>query len=87
MSANIKIGNDTLQGVDAVELENADALGSYVKFTLGGGGGSVPGGYTVTFVANGSNFEVCSIVAGKSVAQARANILMVGTQTQQAAQK
>lgn len=69
MSANIKIGNDTLQGVDAVELENADALGSYVKFTLGGGGGSVPGGYTVTFVANGSNFEVCSIVAGKSVAQ------------------
>ena len=31
MSANIKIGNDTLQGVDAVELENADALGSYVK--------------------------------------------------------
>ena len=33
MSANIKIGNDTLQGVNAVELENADALGSYVKFT------------------------------------------------------
>ena len=64
MSANIKIGNDTLQGVNAVELENADALGSYVKFTLG-----VTGGYTVTFVANGSNFEVCSVVAGKSVAQ------------------
>ena len=33
MSANIKIGNDTLQGVNAVELENADALGSYMKFT------------------------------------------------------
>lgn len=64
MSANIKIGNDTLQGVDAVELENADALGSYVKFPLG-----VTGGYTVTFVANGSNFEVCSVVAGKSVAR------------------
>ena len=66
MSANIKIGNDTLQGVDAVELENADALGSYVKFTLGSG---IEGGYTVTFVANGSNFEVCSVVAGKSVAR------------------
>ncbi len=66
MSANIKIGNDTLQGVNAVELENADALGSYVKFTLGSG---IEGGYTVTFVANGSNFEVCSVVAGKSVAQ------------------
>ena len=64
MSANIKIGNDTLQGVNAVELENADALGSYVKFTLG-----VTSGYTVTFVANGSNFEVCSVVAGKSVAR------------------
>lgn len=64
MSANIKIGSDTLQGVDAVELENADALGSYVKFGLG-----VAGGYTVTFVANGSNFEVCSVVAGKSVAR------------------
>lgn len=35
MSANIKIGNDTLQGVNAVELENADTLGSYVKFPLG----------------------------------------------------
>lgn len=34
MSANIKIGNDTLQGVNAVELENADALGSYVKFSF-----------------------------------------------------
>lgn len=66
MSANIKIGNDTLQGVNAVELENADALGSYVKFTLGSG---IEGGYTVTFVANGSNFEVCSVVAGKSVAR------------------
>lgn len=64
MSANIKIGNDTLQGVNAVELENADALGSYVKFPLG-----VTGGYTVTFVANGSTFEVCSVVAGKSVAR------------------
>lgn len=66
MSANIKIGNDTLQGVNAVELENADALGSYVRFTLGSG---IEGGYTVTFVANGSNFEVCSVVAGKSVAR------------------
>lgn len=66
MSANIKIGKDTLQGVNAVELENADALGSYVKFTLGSG---IEGGYTVTFVANGSNFEVCSVVAGKSVAR------------------
>lgn len=66
MSANIKIGNDTLQGVNAVELENADALGSYVRFTLGSG---IEGGYTVTFVANGSNFEICSVVAGKSVAR------------------
>ena len=62
MSANIKIGNDTLQGVDAVELENADALGSYVKFTLG-----VAGGYTVTFVAEGNAYSVISVTAGSAI--------------------
>ena len=62
MSANIKIGNDTLQGVDAVELENADALGSYVKFTLG-----VAGGYTVTFVAEGNPYSVISVTAGSAI--------------------
>ena len=62
MSANIKIGNDTLQGVDAVELENADALGSYVKFTLG-----VAGGYTVTFVAEGNPYSIISVTAGSAI--------------------
>lgn len=37
MSANIKIGKDTLRGVNEVEFENADALGSYVRFSEGGG--------------------------------------------------
>ena len=62
MSANIKIGNDTVQGVDAVELENDDALGSYVKFTLG-----VAGGYTVTFVAEGNPYSVISVTAGSAI--------------------
>lgn len=62
MSANIKIGNDTLQGVNAVELENADALGSYVKFTLG-----VTGGYTVTFVAEGNPYTIISVTAGSAI--------------------
>lgn len=62
MSANIKIGNDTLQGVNAVELENADALGSYVKFTLG-----VTGGYAVTFVAEGNPYSVISVTAGSAI--------------------
>ena len=62
MSANIKIGNDTLQGVDAVELENADALGSYVKFTLG-----ISGGYTVTFVAEGNPYSIISVTAGSVI--------------------
>ena len=62
MSANIKIGNDTLQGVDAVELENADALGSYVKFGLG-----VSGGYTVTFVAEGNTYSIISVTAGSAI--------------------
>ena len=62
MSANIKIGNDTLQGVDAVELENADALGSYVKFTLG-----ISGVYTVTFVAEGNPYTIISVTAGSAI--------------------
>ena len=62
MSANIKIGNDTLQGVDAVELENADALGSYVKFGLG-----ISGGYTVTFVAEGNAYSIISVTAGSAI--------------------
>ena len=62
MSANIKIGNDTLQGVDAVELENADALGSYVKFGLG-----ISGGYTVTFVAEGNPYSIISATAGSAI--------------------
>ena len=62
MSANIKIGNDTLQGVDAVELENADALGSYVKFGLG-----ISGGYTVTFVAEGNPYSIISVTAGSAI--------------------
>ena len=62
MSANIKIGNDTLQGVNAVELENADALGSYVKFGLG-----VAGGYTVTFVAEGNPYTIISVTAGSAI--------------------
>ncbi|MCI6929131.1 MAG: InlB B-repeat-containing protein [Ruminococcus sp.] len=64
MSANIKIGNDTLQGVNAVELENADALGSYVKFTLGSG---IEGGYTVTFVAEGNPYTIISVIAGSAI--------------------
>lgn len=64
MSANIKIGNDTLQGVNAVELENADALGSYVKFTLGSG---IEGGYTVTFVAEGNPYSIISVTAGSAI--------------------
>ena len=64
MSANIKIGNDTLQGVNAVELENADALGSYVKFSLGSG---IEGGYTVTFVAEGNPYSIISVTAGSAI--------------------
>lgn len=64
MSANIKIGKDTLQGVDAVELENADALGSYVKFSLGSG---IEGGYTVTFIAEGNAYSIISVTAGSAI--------------------
>lgn len=36
MSANIKIGKDTVNGVTSILLENADSAGEYVKFSDGG---------------------------------------------------
>lgn len=36
MSVNVKLGGDTISNVSAVNLENADSPGSYVKFGEGG---------------------------------------------------
>lgn len=33
--ANVKLGNNTLTGVSAVRLQNADVAGEYVSFGLG----------------------------------------------------
>ena len=62
MSANVKLGNNTLTGVDTIRLENADAAGEYVPFSLG-----MSGAYKVTFNVDGSAYTVVSVVAGESV--------------------
>ena len=66
---NINKGNKYVaaDGVTVTDMNTIvnDLLFLYKK----GGGGGIAGGYTVTFVANGSNFAVCSVVAGKSVAR------------------
>jgi len=35
MSAKVKLGNDVIEGVETVQIENADTPGEYVAFTLG----------------------------------------------------
>ena len=59
MSANVKLGNDTITGVDTVKLENADSAGNYVSFNLG-----ISGGYTIKFIADGSDYSVVQVASG-----------------------
>ncbi len=64
MSYNVKIGNDTVNGADVVELQDADNAGQWIAFSAEK---TVPGGYTVTFSAGGAVYSIVSIQAGKSV--------------------
>lgn len=65
--ANVKLGNNTLTGVNTVRLQSADTAGEYVSFAEGGGG--VPGGYDVTFSAGGAVYSVVSIQAGGAISE------------------
>ena len=65
--ANVKLGNDTLNGVNTVRLQNADVAGEYVSFAEGSGG--IPGGYNVTFSAGGAVYSVVSIQAGGAISE------------------
>lgn len=68
--ANINKGNEYVaaDGVTVTDMNSIINDLLYLKAHSSSGGG-IEGGYTVTFVANGSNFEICSVTAGKSVAQ------------------
>lgn len=37
-TANIKLGNNTINGVDTIKLQDATTPTTYHDFTLGGGG-------------------------------------------------
>lgn len=65
--ANVKLGNNTLTGVNTVRLQSADTAGEYVSFAEGSGG--VPGGYDVTFSASGAVYSVVSIQAGGAISE------------------
>lgn len=65
--ANVKLGNNTLTGVNTVRLQSADTAGEYVSFAEGSGG--VPGGYDVTFSAGGAVYSVVSIQAGGAISE------------------
>lgn len=64
MSVNIKLGNKTITGVKAVELENASSAGAYIKFEQST---SVENGYTVQFMVEGSLYSSVSITRGQKV--------------------
>lgn len=66
MSVNIKLGNKTITGVEAVELKNASSDGAYIKFEQST---SVENGYTVQFMVEGSLYSSVSITAGSVVSR------------------
>ena len=66
MSVNIKLGNKTITGVEAVELKNASSAGAYIKFEQST---SVENGYTVQFMVEGSLYSSVSIRAGSIVSR------------------
>ena len=62
--ANVKLGNNTLTGVSAVRLQNADVAGEYVSFGLG----AAPAGtYVVSFNVLGSVVGQIAIPQGQSL--------------------
>ena len=66
MSVNVKLGNKTITGVEAVELENASSAGAYIKFEQST---SVENGYTVQFMVEGSLYSSVSVTAGSIVSR------------------
>lgn len=64
MSVNVKLGNKTITGVEAVELENASFAGAYIKFEQST---SVENGYTVQFMVEGRLYSSVSVTAGSVV--------------------
>lgn len=62
--SNIKLGSDTLTGVNKIRVRNADADGEYVSFGLGG---APAGTYVVSFNVLGSVVGQIAIPQGQSL--------------------
>lgn len=66
MSANVKIGNDTIQNVSSVKLQSADTAGTYVEFPLPSGNQDI---------ANLNEYNVASKATARISATERAKII------------
>lgn len=66
MSVNVKLGNKTITGVEAIELENASSAGAYIKFEQST---SVENDYTVQFMVEGRLYFSVSVTAGSVVSR------------------
>lgn len=66
MSVNIKLGNKTITGVEAVQLKNASSDGTYIKFEQST---SVENGYTVQFMVEGRLYSSVSVMADSVVSR------------------
>ena len=65
MSVNIKFGNNTLEGVSTIRVQDADSEGQYDLFTV-----APENTWTVTFVNNGETYSVQSVVKGDLIDEA-----------------
>ena len=62
MSVNVKLGRNTINGVNVVKLEDATTSGTYHSFNL-----ATSGMYKVTFVVDSSTYTIVEVVQGNSI--------------------
>lgn len=82
MSVNVKLGKNTINGVESVKLEDATTTGLYHEFSLG-----LSGVYKITLNVDDSVVSIINIVQGKSLTanpytpQKNGNVFLGWTQT------
>lgn len=61
--SNVKLGGQTINNIDVVQLEDADNAGSFINFAVQ----PVQNSYVVTFMANGDVYQQVTVKAGESI--------------------
>ena len=65
---NVKLGSNTITGINTIKLQNADNPSEKISFSIGSGGG-ISGGYTVTFMSQSSAYAIYSVLPGQSIGE------------------